>query len=100
MYGVTFKDNKEPAFAGLKMFQASAACLNFATAKYFCAQTKIYIVGVVLILSMTGLTVLEVKRRREEKKENVAIAKTDGKFDKDVCELPPGAKKNNGPTPV
>ncbi len=100
MYGVTFKDNKEPAFAGLKMFQASAACLNFATAKYFCTQTKIYIVGVVLFLSMIGLTVLEVKRRRQEKKENAPPVKDENKFENSAVAEAPVEKKNIGPTPV
>ncbi len=68
LFAITFKDNKEPAFAGLKMFQSVGGCLNFATAKYMCTRTKVLIVGGLLTWAVAGVVVLEVVTRRRERK--------------------------------
>ena len=77
LFAVVFKDKKEAAFSGLKMFQSLGACLNFATAKYMCTRTKIYIVGGLLVWAMLGVTLLEIITNRKERRKKEAEAVCD-----------------------
>ena len=104
LFAVVFKDKKEAAFSGLKMFQSLGACLNFATAKYMCTRTKIYIVGGLLVWAMLGVTLLEIITNRKERREKEAEAVCDDSL---PSKSPPpadsGGTQNgavpNGPAP-
>ena len=83
-------DNKEPAFAGVKMCQSLGACFSLATAKYISCHIKICIIIGLLIIAMGTYVVLEVTLWREAVAERVPEAKSEA-----VKE-----KRGNGPTPV
>lgn len=80
LFGMMFTDNKEAAFAGLKMCQSISACILFVTAKYICTAIKIYVLIGLLIYAMGGYLVLELQQRCEKKREEKV--------------------KSEGPTPV
>ena len=69
LFGVVFRKNKEPAFAGLKMMQAGGASLNLATSKYICTRVKIILILILLVIALAGLTVMEIRQKRLEEEE-------------------------------
>ena len=64
-----FSDNKEPAFAALKMCQAVGAFSIFITGPYLCTKAKILIVGGFLILAMSGYIGMEIYTRKQRQNE-------------------------------
>ena len=71
LFGVLFADNKEPAFAGLKMCQAFGSTILFATSEYLCTIVKLGIVLVFAVLALLGLQVLEFKLKKEKNARKV-----------------------------
>ncbi len=64
---MVFKDNKEPAFAGLKMLQSIGACASFLTAEYLCARTKICLLMALLIWAVAGICLLKTFNKKRDK---------------------------------
>ena len=60
-------DNKEPAFAGLKMCQASAVCTFFLLSPHLCTSVKIIGLGVMAVLALTGYVCLELLLHRRNR---------------------------------
>ena len=60
-----FADNKEPAFAGLKMTQAFGVTVMFAVSEYICTYVKLIVLLVFAALALLGLTILEIKLKKE-----------------------------------
>ena len=71
LLGVLYSENKVPAFAGLKMFQALGAAIAFSSSRVICMRTKLYFVGTVLLTSMIGYIVMEILLRHDRKKEKM-----------------------------
>ncbi|KAK2161859.1 hypothetical protein LSH36_108g01118 [Paralvinella palmiformis] len=65
LFGVLFADNKEPAFAGLKMTQAFGVTVLFAVSEYLCTYVKLILLLIFAILGILGLAVLEFRLKKE-----------------------------------
>ena len=65
-------DNKEPAFAGLKMCQALAVCFFFLLSPHVCTRVKVVGVAVMALLALTGYTCLELLLHRRRKLQSPA----------------------------
>ena len=59
LLGLLFVDNKEPAFAGLKMIQSLGAAVAFGTSQVMCTWIRLVVVTVLLVLAMLGYSALE-----------------------------------------
>lgn len=66
LVGLLFSDNKEPAFAALKMTQSVSNFTFFITSPYLCTRIKIIAVGVVLFFAVSGYITLEGILRRNK----------------------------------
>jgi hypothetical protein len=71
LFGVLFADNKEPAFAGLKMCQAFGSTILFASSEYLCTIVKLIILLIFAVLALLGLQVLEFKLRKERRSARI-----------------------------
>ena len=89
LFGLLFSDNKEPAFAALKMCQAMGAFTMFVTGPYVCTKVKILVVGSVLIIAMIGYALMEVYMKKMKAQNE------------DTCDQSLKVKKvPKGPTPL
>ena len=61
LFGVLFVDKQEAAFAAYRMFYATGCAVAFGYSYFLCVETKVYILGVVLVLSLIMYCVIEMK---------------------------------------
>lgn len=64
LYGVIFNDNKEPAFANLRLWQSLGYAFAFAAAIFMCVGSKLYLIISILILGTAGYIIVEIKERK------------------------------------
>ncbi|XP_035681661.1 protein unc-93 homolog A-like [Branchiostoma floridae] len=65
LIGVLFLNNKEAAFAGMKMTHALGSAMTFAYSSAVCTGVKLFILLAVLAAGLVGYGVLEWKTRKE-----------------------------------
>ncbi|XP_066286177.1 protein unc-93 homolog A-like isoform X1 [Branchiostoma lanceolatum] len=65
LIGVLFLNNKEAAFAGMKMIHALGSALAFAYSSAVCSDVKLFILLAVLAAGLVGYGVLEWKTHKE-----------------------------------
>ena len=86
LFGVLFINNKEPAFAALKMCQALAVCVFFFISPYICTRVKIIGMIVIAVLAASGYLAMELLIHREnqaqQEKEAPSIQKKKKKLPK------------------
>jgi len=54
-------DKQEAAFASYRMFYATGCAVAFGSSYFLCVQTKVYVLGAVLILALIMYCVIEMK---------------------------------------
>jgi len=74
--GTMFPDNKEPAFAALKMTQSAALFLFFVTSQYLCTSVKVIVVFLSLVVGAVGYVLLEIKLYFDKKETGSQTIKT------------------------
>jgi len=75
LIGLLFSNNKEPAFAALKMTQSVALFGFFMSSQYLCTQVKVIVVAVTLVLATVGYLMLEASLHLEKKGKKKREAK-------------------------
>ena len=73
LFGTLFESNKAAAFAAHKMCQSLSGFVLFVAAPYLCTDVKIFIVMSVLLVALAGYVALEVLRKIQPGKDQVAI---------------------------
>ncbi|XP_069134942.1 protein unc-93 homolog A-like [Argopecten irradians] len=61
LYGVLFLDRQEAAFSSYRMFYATGCAVAFGYSHFLCVQTKVYVLGGVLVLALIMYCVIEMK---------------------------------------
>ena len=66
LFGILFKDDQEPAFSNLRLWQSVGFMISFAYSNFLCIWIKIIILWCILGVSMAGYLIVEmtVRRRR------------------------------------
>lgn len=62
---MVFNDNKEPAFANLRLWQSLGFAFAFASTTVMCVSIKLYIIIVLLIIGTVGYVIIEIKERKK-----------------------------------
>ena len=65
LFGILFKDDQEPAFSNLRLWQSVGFMISFAYSNFLCVWIKIIILWGILGVSMVGYLIVEMLVRRQ-----------------------------------
>lgn len=68
LVGAVFHDNPEVAFSNYLMFQALGLAIAYLYNIYLCEDVKLYILGTVLVITMSLLCLVEFRFSRRKNK--------------------------------
>ena len=69
MSGLLFANQREAAFASLRMYESLGFVIAFAYAQFICLDIKIIITGVLLVFGLIGYVMMEIIHKRTYVKE-------------------------------
>ncbi len=64
--GLLFSDQREAAFAGLRMYESVGFCISTAYSQFLCMTVKMYITGGLLILAVCGYFLMEHFHKKDK----------------------------------
>lgn len=69
MVGAIFSTQQEPAYANLRLFQASGFTMAYLYSNSLCEYLKLYMAGGFVVFATILQTIVEIKVRRMDSKE-------------------------------
>ena len=64
LFGLLFAESKEAAFANFRMFQAVGYATAFGYSYYLCVDTKVYIMGALLVVGFVLYGAVEYRLKQ------------------------------------
>ena len=75
LFGILFKDDQEPAFSNLRLWQSVGFTISFAYSNFLCVWIKIIILWCILGVSVAGYLIVEMMVRRQQTEWNPSTEK-------------------------
>lgn len=82
--GILFPGNEEAAFSNFRFIEALGSMLSFAISPHLCMSVKLWIMIGLILLGMSGYSVVEHKRSQERRRTAPLAAVSDIKLDSEI----------------
>lgn len=72
-YGVIFPNTTAAAFSNYRLWESLGFLAAFAYSNFLCVRVKVYIVLTVLLVGMTGYSLVEIRRKFQRSKDEYVV---------------------------